>query len=99
LRDVCFAVLFETVLGRTHGDDVVESVAALNAHVVGDGTESVGGVEIAVALGVEGAAPEAFALVGEELFAEVVEVCAFSVKKVAKRPSCTILRMSVSLYP
>jgi len=63
---------------------VGEAVAALDAHVVGDGAEAVRGVEVAVGAGVFCAAPEAFASVREEFVAKVVEVGAFAIENVAE---------------
>ena len=80
-----FAVLVEAALRRAHGNDVVEAVAALDAHVVGHRAQAVGGIEIAVEPGVEVAAPQALALVGEELLAEIVHIGAFAVEQIAKQ--------------
>ena len=61
-----------------------EAVAALDAHVVGDRTEAVSGIEIAVSAGVFGATPESLAGVGKQLIAKIVEVGAFAVEEIAE---------------
>ena len=80
-----FTVLVESALRSAHGNHVVEAITSLNTHIIlPPALQPVGRIKAAVALGVNGPAPEAFALMGEELFAEIVEVCAFSIKKIAE---------------
>jgi hypothetical protein len=75
----------ESALGRTHGDEVVEAVAVVDAHVVGDGSQAVGRIEIAVVRGKWRATPEPLAAVLEEQAPEIVEVGAFAVQEIAKQ--------------
>jgi hypothetical protein len=63
--EMSFAVLIEAALRRAHRDHVEKTVAAVDAHVIGYGAEAVRWIEVAVALGVDGATPQAFSLVRE----------------------------------
>src|ERR1035441_9956773 len=74
LLQVFVAVLIQAALGRTHGDDMRKTIAALIAHVVGYGAKAMAGIEVAVAQGVFGASPEALAGFGKELVAKVVNI-------------------------
>src|SRR5580658_7564137 len=80
------AIFVESPLRRAHGNDVVEAVASLNAHVVRYRPQSMRWIKIAVALGVKGAAPQAFALVRKQLVAKIVDVRAFAVEQIAEKP-------------
>ena len=62
-----------------------ESVAALNAHVVGDGAEAVRGIEIAIAQGVLASPPQPLAGIGKQLGPQIVDVGAFAVKQLAEQ--------------
>lgn len=73
-------------LGGTHGDHVLEPVAAVYVEIECYWAESVGGIEITIALGVVCASPESFVSVFKEDGAEVMVVGCSGVFEFAKEP-------------
>ena len=89
----------EAALGRTHGDEVVEAVAAVDAHVVGDGSQAVGRIEIPVGRVCGDATPQSLAAVFEQQAPEIVQVGALAVQQVAEQAVANHVQTISSLSP
>jgi len=83
-RHMRLAILIKAALRRTHGDEVVESIAALDTHVIRDWPQPMRRIKVAVSLSMNGSPPQTFALVREEFLAKIVKIGALSIKKVTK---------------
>src|SRR5712692_254567 len=84
-REVLGSVELEPARVPAHRDDVVEAVAAVDVHALGDGSQAVGGVQVPVPVHRVGAAPEPLAVPPELDRAQVVQIAALPVEQLAEQ--------------
>ena len=63
---------------------VIHFITPVDIHDLADGSQAVGGVVVAVAVNVREAAPEAFADIGQQVVAQVVDVRRFAVQQLGE---------------
>ncbi len=82
-----FLIKLEPARRAAHGDEILQAIAAIDVHALRDRTESVRGIEIAVAPHRVRAAPQAFAVRRELHAAQVVQIAALAVQNLSEQPA------------
>src|SRR6185369_124988 len=83
-RYVVFAVSLQSEMSRAHRDNVVESVATIDRHILRHWAKSMGGIEIAVAQNMMSTPPKSLILILKQDLAQVMVVCALTVYEISK---------------
>ena len=83
-RKMGLGIVLEPAGAAAHRHQVLESIAAIDVHAIGDRPESVGGIQVPIARDRMRAPPEPLVRVLELHFSQVVEIPAFAVLDVAE---------------
>ncbi len=84
LGEVCRGVLFQAAVVRAHRNEEIEPIAAIDVHTLGDRSEPVRRVQVAVVRLRPGAAPQPLALLRELDLAQVVQISALAMQELAE---------------